>query len=875
MDNGIPLSTVRSNASTGARKPFTNLPGQTTSFESQRENEKSEATQRRGRRRKLEEGPGRDSASAAGDEFSLNAMGRIYAKIVGFSVVTRYLVYIVPITLLLAVPLIVLPLTGNDRNDPGHVVVGRNGPALFDLFLWIEVTWLTCFAAKLAAWILPHVFLFFCGIVSAGTRKYATVLVNLNHPLSLFFWALATWVTFQNLFRNHQGQSWVRDLQRVLGALFVSSGVLLGEKAIVQLIGVSYHQRSFANRIKDSKREVRLLGLLYDASRTLFPMYCEEFAEEDYVINDSIDMMLRSRAGKKGGVAANPIKIIGDVGRMGDKVTSVFGNLASEITGKQVFNPNSAHSIVVEALEKVGPSEALARRIWMSFVVEGRDALSLEDVQEVMGPAYKNEAEEAFNAIDGDANGDISLQEMIRKVIEIGEERKAIAEGMKDIGQALQAFDKVLLFVVLLITVFIFLAFFNSSFLDNIATAGTALLSLSFVFAATTQEFLGSCIFLFVKHPYDVGDRVDINDTKMVVDRISLLYSVFTRLDSHQIVQIPNIVLNNLWVDNISRSKAMVEPVSIDVFYGTSFEDIELLRLEMEQFVRSPDNSRDFKPDFSISVGGVGNLDKLTLFLSIKHKSNWHNDSVRATRRSKFMCALAMALRKVPIYGTGGGGDPLGAPSNPSYSVAVSDEFAAKARDESAKTKEEQRLATTNAASATEQQEHEQQAIDVINSRPVVPETIGLWDHDTRDDRTLESQDHPLDRGYSLRVTPSNHSGLQKQPSVSGRRRVGEGLPSQVAGGLAAGASSQHPGSPLLETFDEESRTGMPSSFYSVNRSTSRASQHLPGGDTLHPSQSLSSQTGRRHVLGPSPIQQAQQGQQGSPGGVPPQGGRL
>lgn len=80
--------------------------------------------------------------------------------------------------------------------------------------------------------------------------------------------------------------------------------------------------------------------------------------------------------------------------------------------------------------------------------------------------------------------------------------------------------------------------FFNSSYIAVIGSAGTALLSLSFVFATTTQEFLGSCIFLFVKHPYDVGDRVDIGKVQMVVDRISLLYTVFTRIDLMQVVQV-------------------------------------------------------------------------------------------------------------------------------------------------------------------------------------------------------------------------------------------------------------------------------------------------------------------------------------------------
>jgi len=35
-----------------------------------------------------------------------------------------------------------------------------------------------------------------------------------------------------------------------------------------------------------------------------------------------------------------------------------------------------------------------------------------------------------------------------------------------------------------------------------------------------------------------VGDRVEITSTQMMVDRISLLYTVFTRLDTMQTVQV-------------------------------------------------------------------------------------------------------------------------------------------------------------------------------------------------------------------------------------------------------------------------------------------------------------------------------------------------
>lgn len=475
-ETDIPLTLVNTDNSTGARKhaqtiidmPSTNEPSEKKGgiFHRKSKNEGSGEAGIIGRRKAIKELGDGDRKRTWGDDNGLNAMGRIYDRILNFSSVFRYFVYVVPIALLLAVPLIVLPLTDNMDLTVGNVTPtpGHSPPSLFYLFLWIEVSWLSLWGGKIVAQLLPVVFIFFCGVVSTGTRKYATVIKNLERPISYLLWALASWLLFKFKFQD-TSYTWVDVLVKILGSLWVSSCVLLGEKFIIQLISISYHQRSFAMRIKDSKRDIHLLGLMYHASRTLFPMYCEEFAEEDYVINDSIEALLlgnkkkRRAFHKKSGSLTpniNAQKIVGGVGRFGDKVTSAFGNIASEITGKEVFKPNSAHAIVVEALEKARSSEALGRRIWMSFVVEGKDSLYMDDVVEVLGPGHGDEAEECFMAIDADENGDISLDEMVRKVVEIGKERKAINNSMEDIGQALKVLDSILLFITLMIVIIIF-----------------------------------------------------------------------------------------------------------------------------------------------------------------------------------------------------------------------------------------------------------------------------------------------------------------------------------------------------------------------------------------------------------------------------------
>lgn len=240
------------------------------------------------------------------------------------------------------------------------------------------------------------------------------------------------------------------------------------------------------------------------------------------------------------------------------------------------------------------------------------------------------------------------------------------------------------------------MSFLTTGFGTVIAAGATSLLSLSFVFASTAQEVLGSCIFLFVKHPFDVGDRVEIEGKPLIVEKISLLFTVFRNVNDHRVTQVPNIVLNNDWIDNYTRSDDMHEQLTLTVDFGTTFADIQLLKSEMQKFVRDKENSRDFHPDVDIEVLGLGTMDKLELKIDIRHKSNWSNETVRAARRSKFMCALVLAVRKIPIYGPGGGAPALGDASNPTYSVSISDEQAKANRDKAEAEKEAKRMIPTS-----------------------------------------------------------------------------------------------------------------------------------------------------------------------------------
>jgi len=368
----------------------------------------------------------------------------------------------------------------------------------------------------------------------------------------------------------------------------------------------------------------------------------------------------------------------------------------------------------------------------------------------------------------------------------------------------------------------------------------------------------------------------------LVVEQISLLYTIFKRIDNMKMVQIPNIVLNNLWVENVTRSKAMKEQLEMSISFDTTLEDIDLLRSEMESFVRHPDNSRDFQPEIILEATGIGNMDKLVLKVEIRHKSNWHNETVRAARRSKFMCALVLALRKIPIYGPGGGGEPLGGPTNPGYSVAVPDSVAADARAKAAAAKEAKRLMPTKKAAPEASSTgvnlgpvSEQNAADSLNARrPTMDISLrSLSDTRIGDETPTSAEDKRRSNDIdNLRIS------LLKRESTRGRRKPGEGVPPPLNTGIGPGfsvtiasptqaQSNQNFSSTNKPTYmDEEAQMGMGS-----NATTSYQSpmNNNPYQNKYSPFPSESSSSPPRNT-GPRPRKDSSVSASSGPSDPPP-----
>lgn len=123
---------------------------------------------------------------------NLTRLHSLYKSLMNSSIIIRYLVYITPLAIIIAIPIIV------GATATPYATIG--GVKLCWFFAWIEVVWLSLWVCKILARGLPYVFQSLWGIVSPGSRRYALVLRALEIPISLVGW---TGVSLINFFPVH------------------------------------------------------------------------------------------------------------------------------------------------------------------------------------------------------------------------------------------------------------------------------------------------------------------------------------------------------------------------------------------------------------------------------------------------------------------------------------------------------------------------------------------------------------------------------------------------------------------------------------------------------------------------------------------------
>lgn len=566
---------------------------------------------------------------------------KFFIYIHGSSWLVRYFMYIVPIFALLLIPVLMGALlpAGKDAN------VG--GVQLMWFGVWLEVVWLTLWAGRIIAKMIPWPLGLVSSLFTSNSKKWRDLGKQLELPATLFFWWLGILISFLPTMKNHHvsgstaTEPWERTLNKLIIAVFVLAVLNFFEKLAIQLIAISFHLRTYQDRIEVNKFQIGSLVKLYVYSKAKIAMEDAEFEEK-----------MPPSGTRTPAIYADQAQAA--ISKAFQRVGDVAGTVAGDFTGKKVTKSGHPSQVVLSLLNSTNGSQVLARRLYRTFVRDEFDTVFSGDLK----PAFDNEeeADAAFTMFDKDMNGDISMEELEAVCVEIGRERKSITASLKDLDSVVGKLDDVLSFLVLAIFVLVLISLISTSAAGVLTSAGSAVLALSWLFSATAQEFLQSLIFVFVKHPFDVGDRVSVygntgaalKGDDYFVKEIALLYTEFKKMEG-QVVQAPNSYLNTLFILNMRRSGGLAEAVPIIIRFGTTIEQIDGLRQALTEFVLS--EKREYQGKILTELRDVSEVYSLTLNVVFFYKSNWQNELLRLQRRNKFICAMMIAMQNLGIEG--------------------------------------------------------------------------------------------------------------------------------------------------------------------------------------------------------------------------------
>jgi hypothetical protein len=185
------------------------------------------------------------------------------------------------------------------------------------------------------------------GLISSlftnNSKKWRDMGKTLELPLTLFIWWLAIEISFLPTMKNHHlngdpaTRPWENIVNKIIVSIFVGACLNLFEKIIIQLIAISFHLRTYADRIEVNKFQISSLVKLYVFSKEKIAMEDSEFE--------------LNQTGPSSG-ARTPMAYVNmaqkNARQAFNRVGDVAGKVAGDFTGQAVKSSTHPHQVLVQ-----------------------------------------------------------------------------------------------------------------------------------------------------------------------------------------------------------------------------------------------------------------------------------------------------------------------------------------------------------------------------------------------------------------------------------------------------------------------------------------------------------------------------------------------
>ncbi|MFQ6621009.1 hypothetical protein Gotur_001428 [Gossypium turneri] len=274
-------------------------------------------------------------------------------------------------------------------------------------------------------------------------------------------------------------------------------------------------------------------------------------------------------------------------------------------------------------------AKVAARKIFQNVAKPGSKFIYLEDIGRFL---QEDEALKTMSLFeDAFESRRISKKSLKNWVVNAFRERRALAFTLNDTKTAVNRLHHIVDIIVGIIIVVIWLLILEIATSKVLVFISSQLLLVAFVFGNTCKTVFEAIIFLFVMHPFDVGDRCEIDGIQMVVEEMNILTTIFLRYDNQKIM-IPNSVLATKAIHNYYRSPDMGDAVEFCIHVKTPADKIGLMKQRILSYIEH--KSDHWCPTPMVIFKELEELNRVRIAIWLQHKMNHQDMGERWARRA-------------------------------------------------------------------------------------------------------------------------------------------------------------------------------------------------------------------------------------------------
>ncbi|KAK9667753.1 hypothetical protein RND81_13G009400 [Saponaria officinalis] len=441
----------------------------------------------------------------------------------------------------------------------------------------------------------------------------------------------------------HKKNKVVKKVSQFLIAVLVGATIWLIKIVLVKTLASSFHVRTYFDRMKESVFHHYILDSLSGAP--MDDMLWEEEHKNTLKGSKSLPTKWKEARNtyksKKYGTRKLDIEKLKKMSM--ESTTSVWSM-------KRLMNyiRSSGLSTISKTVDEFGKAESeitseweartTAKRIFRNVAKRGAKYIEEDDLARFL---KRVEIHAIFPLFEGALEtGRISKSSFRNWVVRAYFERKALAHSLNDTKTAVQQLHKLASAIVSVVILVVFILVMGLATPKVVGLVVTQMLVLGFIFHNTCKTIFECIIFVFVMHPFDIGDRCKIDGVQMIVEEMNILTTVFLRYDMEKIYY-PNSALLTKPISNFYRSPEMGDAVPFNIDASTSIDTINALKKAIQSYIDSKPNHWNSK--HSIIIREIEDLSTLKMSLCVQHTINHQNFGERSAR----LTDLILEMKKI------------------------------------------------------------------------------------------------------------------------------------------------------------------------------------------------------------------------------------